>query len=467
MTYYVDKQYDFTYNGIINKSVKEKTMRISLSDHFDCKKMLCFTLPSIIMMVFTSIYGVVDGFFVSNFVGKTAFAAVNFIMPFLMLLGPIGFMFGTGGSALIAKTLGEGDSKKANKLFSMFVYITVAVSIIITVISLFILRPVAQALGAEGQMLEDCVLYGRIIIITLPFLMLQFEFQSFFITAEKPKLGLYSTIASGVTNMVLDFLFMAIFNLGVAGAATATALSQVVGGIIPIIYFTRPNTSLLKLGAFEFDGRSLFKACTNGSSELMSNISMSLVGILYNIQLLKYAGENGVAAYGVLMYLNFIFISVFIGFTVGIAPVIGFHYGAKNFGELQGLRKKSTVIIMLASAVMLVLGETLAYPLSFIFVGYDAELTRITLRGFSIYSFSFLFAGMAIFGSAFFTALNDGLTSALISFFRTLVFQVAAVMILPHFFDIDGIWISVVAAEVMAVVITVFFMVVKKKKYNY
>ena len=442
-------------------------MEISLSDHFDLKKMLRFTLPSVIMMIFTSIYGVVDGFFVSNFVGKTPFAAVNFIWPFLMLLGPVGFMFGTGGGALIAKTLGEGDKEKANKLFSMFVYITVLCSIVISVISYIFLPDISRLLGATGQLLEDSIIYGRILILSLPFLMLQFEFQSFFITAEKPKLGLYATIASGVTNMVLDALFMAVFNWGIIGAATATSISQVVGGVIPLIYFGRNNTSLLRLGKFEFDGASLLKACINGSSELMSNISMSLVGILYNIQLMKFAGENGVAAYGVLMYVNFVFISAFIGYSVGIAPVIGFHYGAQNHDELKGLLKKSTIIIVISSVAMLILGEALAYPLSYIFVGYDSELMDMTLNGFIIYSFSFLFSGMAIFGSSFFTALNDGVTSAIISFLRTLVFQVAAVLILPVIFDLDGIWLSVIASEVMAVIITVFFMVFKRKKYNY
>ncbi len=442
-------------------------MTISLSDSFDYKKMLRFTLPSIVMMIFTSIYGVVDGFFVSNFVGKTEFAAVNFIMPFIMILGPFGFMFGTGGGALIAKTLGEGDNEKSNKLFSMFVYITIACSAVITIISLFIMRPVAEILGASGQMLDDCVLYGRIVMVALPFLMLQFEFQSFFVTAEKPKLGLYTTIASGVTNMVLDALFMAVLDWGIAGAAFATAISQVVGGIIPLIYFSRKNTSLLRLGKFEFDGRSLIKACTNGSSELMNNISMSVVSMLYNIQLLKYAGESGVAAYGVLMYVNLIFLAVFIGFSVGIAPVIGFHYGAQNHDELKSLKQKSLVIIAVSSVAMLIMGEALAYPLSYIFVGYDSELMAITLRGFFIYSFSFLFSGMSIWGSSFFTALNDGLTSALIAFLRTLLFQVAAVLIFPLIWKLDGIWISIVAAEAMAVIITVIFLVVKRRKYDY
>lgn len=442
-------------------------MKIGLSDHFNYRKMLQFTLPSIIMMVFTSIYGVVDGFFVSNYVGKTPFAAVNFIMPVLMVLGAMGFMFGSGGSALIAKTLGEGKNKKARELFSLIVYVTIIGSIIITVLSIVFLRPIAILLGAEGQMLEDCVLYGKIILIALPFYIIQFEFQSFFIAAEKPELGLYMTVVSGVANMVLDWLFMAVFRWGLAGAAFATAISQALGGIIPLIYFARPNMSLLGFTKAKFDGKALIKTCTNGSSELMSNISMSVVGMLYNIKLLKYAGENGIAAYGVLMYVNMIFLAAFIGFSVGIAPVIGYHYGAQNHTELKGLMKKSIVIICIFSVSMLILAEILAYPLSFIFVGYDAALMAMTLRGFLIYSFSFLFSGIAIFGSSFFTALNDGLTSALISFLRTLLFQSAAVMIFPLIWELDGIWISVVAAEIMAVIITVIFMIAKRKKYNY
>lgn len=442
-------------------------MNIQLSDHFTYKKLLKFTLPSIIMLVFTSIYGVVDGFFVSNIVGKIPFAAVNFIMPVLMVLGAFGFMFGTGGSALIAMTMGEGDREKADRLFSMFIWVTAIIGVIITIVSVIFLPYIAEILGADGQLLNDSVTYGRVILIALPFYMLQIEFQSFFVTAEKPQLGLYVTIASGVANMILDALFMAVFNWGIVGAALATASSQVVGGLVPIIYFARPNTSLLKLTKSNFDIKAFTKACTNGSSELMSNISMSVVGMLYNIQLLKYAGENGVAAYGVLMYVNFVFISAFIGFSVGSAPVVSYHYGAKNDSELKGLLKKSTVIIGIFAVAMFILAEILAYPLSYIFVGYDKVLMDMTLRGFLFFSFSFLFAGFAIFGSGFFTALNDGLTSALISFLRTLVFQIAAVLILPLFLKLDGIWISVVAAEIMAVVITVIFLKVKRKTYNY
>ncbi|MBQ8194054.1 MAG: MATE family efflux transporter [Oscillospiraceae bacterium] len=442
-------------------------MNIQLSEHFTYSKLLRFTLPSIVMMIFSSIYGVVDGYFVSNYVGKTPFAAVNFIMPFLMVLGAVGFMLGTGGSALISKTMGEGDRDKAKRIFSLLVYVGAALGIVIAALGIIFIEPVAVLLGAEGDMLADCVLYGRIILLALPALLLQFEFQTYFVTAEKPQLGLAVTVAAGVTNMVLDWLFMAVFQWGIVGAASATAISQAVGGITPLFYFASDNSSLLRLTKTRIDGRVLLKTCTNGSSELMSNISMSIVGMLYNVQLMKYAGEDGVAAYGVLMYVNFIFISAFIGYSVGTAPVVGYHFGALNKAELKNLLKRSAVIIGIFSVCMLALGQLLAQPLSALFVGYDEALMDMTLRGFRIFSFSFLFAGTAIYGSAFFTALNDGLTSALISFLRTLVFQIAAVLILPVFFDIDGIWLSVVAAEVVAASVTLAFLFGKRKKYGY
>lgn len=442
-------------------------MTIQLSDHFNYKKLLLFTLPSIIMMIFTSLFGVVDGFFVSNFVGKTPFAAVNFIMPVLMIFGAVGFMFGTGGSALVAKTMGEGKEEKAKKLFSLFIYFSLFIGIIIAIIGVIFLPQIASLLGAKEEMLENAVVYGRIIMSVLPAYMLQQEFQSFFVTAQKPQLGLVFSLAAGITNMILDALFVAVFKWGLPGAALATATSQVVGGIFPLIYFAAPNSSLLKLVKTEFDGKSLLKACTNGSSELMSNISMSLVSVLYNMQLMKYAGENGIAAYGVLMYVNMIFLAAFIGYSIGTAPVIGYHYGANHHLELKSLLRKSCVLIGLVSICMVILAEVLAYPLSKIFVGYDYELMKMTVSAFKIYSFTFLFAGFAIYGSSFFTALNDGLTSALISFLRTLVFQVLAILILPLFFGITGIWYSTIVAEIMAFIVTILFIIVKKSKYHY
>ncbi len=444
-----------------------KNNRIQLSDHFNYQRLLRFTLPSIVMMVFTSIYGVVDGFFVSNYVGKTSFAAVNFIMPFLMILGAVGFMFGTGGSALIAKTLGQRDREKANRLFSMIVYVSIVCGVVLMILGFVLIRSAAVWLGASGSMLSDCLTYGYPIMIAVPAYIIQFAFASFFITAEKPKLGLMVTILAGITNMVMDFLLVAVLRWGLTGAALATALSQYVGGGVSLGYFARKNTSLLCLTRTKLDKAALWKTCTNGSSELMSNISISIVSMLYNAQLMKYAGENGIAAYGVIMYVNMIFLAIFLGYSIGCAPVMGYHYGAENNSELKNLLKRSLCLIGVFSILMFVLAELLAMPLAALFVGYDAILCELTVRGFQFYSFSFLFSGMAIFGSSFFTALNNGFVSALISFLRTMVFQMICVLILPLWWGIDGIWISVVAAEMLAVIVTVVWMYRLRSFYHY
>ncbi len=440
---------------------------IQLSDHFTRKRLLRFSLPSIVMMVFTSIYGVVDGYFVSNYTGKTPFAAVNLIMPFLMILGGVGFMFGTGGGALIAKTMGEGKAEKADKLFSMTVFASILCGLVLTAVGLLFLRPFARLMGAEGELLENSLLYGTINLIALPFYILQYEFQCLFATAEKPKLGLHVTVASGVANMVLDWLLVAVLPFGLAGAAAATAASQFIGGVFPLVYFARKNSSRLRLTRCRLELRPLGRICANGSSELMSNISMSLVSMLYNVQLMQYAGEDGIAAYGVLMYVSMIFQAIFIGYSVGTAPIVSYHYGAQNREELKSLLRKAIFIVAIAALCMFAAGELLAAPLSRLFVAYDEELLQMTTHAFAIFSFSFLFSGFAINSSSFFTALNDGLTSALISFLRTLVFQVAAVLLFPLLWGLDGIWFSIVAAEIMAVLATIFFLLKKQKKYGY
>ncbi|MBQ2939106.1 MAG: MATE family efflux transporter [Clostridia bacterium] len=444
-------------------------MNIQLSDHFGYRKLIRFTLPSIGMMIFTSIYGVVDGYFVSNFAGKTPFAAVNLIMPFLMILSTIGFIFGTGGSALVAKTFGEGDKEKANRIFSLQVYTAIALGIIFGMLGIVFIRPIAAALGAEGELLENCVVYARIILAALPFTVLQFMFQSFFVAAEKPQLGLWTTVTSGVTNMVLDAVLVILLPqpYKLVGAAVATAASQTVGGVVPLFYFARKNDSILRLGKTVWDGKALLKTCVNGSSEFMSNVSMNLVGMLYNLQLIAYAGEDGVAAYGVMMYVSLIFSGTFIGYSIGTAPVISYHFGAQNHEELRGLLRKSLVIIGGLAVGMVVAAQLLAVPLARLFVGYDQALTDLTVSGFRIFGVSFLFMGYAIFGSGFFTALNDGVTSAIISFLRTLVFQIAAVMLLPLVWGIDGVWVSIIVAELMAVVFSGIFLLAKQKKYHY
>jgi MATE efflux family protein len=444
-------------------------MRIQLSDHFTYGKLIRFTIPSIAMMIFTSIYGVVDGFFISNFAGKTPFSAVNLIMPFLMIVATVGFMFGTGGTAIVAKTFGEGNKEKANKYFSLFVYVAFALGVIFAILGIVFIRPISALLGAEGELLKNCVVYARIILAALPFYVLQLLFQSFFAAAEKPQLGLAVTVSAGVTNIVLDAVLVILLpqEYKLAGAAIATAMSQFVGGVIPLFYFFRKNNSILRLGKTTFDGKAILKACTNGSSEFMSNVSMSIVGMLYNIQLLKYAEENGVAAYGVMMYVSMIFSAAFIGYSIGVAPVISYHNGAQNHKESKGLLRQSLTMIGFFGIGMVVVAELAALPLAKIFVGYDAELMTLTVSGFKIFALSFVFMGFAIFSSGFFTALNDGLTSALISFLRTLVFQIAAVLLLPLIWEINGVWISIVVAEVMAVAISAVFLVVKRKKYHY
>ena len=443
--------------------------RIQLSDHFTYGRLICFTLPSIGMMIFMSVYGVVDGFFVSNYAGKTPFAAINLIYPLLSIFSTVGFIFGTGGSALVAKTFGEGDREKGNRYFSLFVYVCLVLGAIFAVVGILFVPYAATALGATGAMRDDAVLYARIILASLPMNVLQYLFQSFMVTAEKPMLGLWITVSSGMTNMVLDAVLVTLLpqEYKLAGAAVATAMSQVVGGLVPLIYFSRKNSSILRLGKTKYDGKAIWKACTNGSSEFMSNISMSLVGMLYNLQLIKYAGEDGVAAYGVMMYVSMIFAAVFIGYSIGTAPVIGFHDGAQNHDELHGLLRKSLIMIGLFGIGMIAAAELLAVPLSRIFVGYDPELMALTVSGFRIFGLSFGFMGFAIFSSSFFTALNDGITSAIISFLRTLVFQCAAVIVLPLLWGIDGVWISIVVAEFMAVVLGAIFLITKRKKYHY
>ncbi|HDF5575723.1 TPA: MATE family efflux transporter [Clostridioides difficile] len=440
---------------------------IQLSDNFNYKRLLKFTFPTIIMLVISSIYGVVDGYFVSNFVGKTAFTAVNFIMPFLLILGCVGFLFGTGGGALIAKTMGEGKKEEANEQFSLLIVTSAGCGIILAVLGIVTMPWIASAMGADGQLLTDSILYGCVVIIAIPAYILQCEFQCLFATAEKPKLGLYVAIMAGIINIVLDALFITVFKWGLVGAALATAIGQYVGGIIPLLYFSRQNNSLLKFKKPKFDCDVLKKTVANGSSELMTNVSTSVVSMLYNAQLLKYAGEDGVASYGVLLYVALLFQAVFIGYSVGTAPIISYHYGAKNYDELKNLRKRSLIVIICFAVFMFIIGEFLSKPIAFIFVGYDNNLMEMTLRAFMIYSFSFLFSGFGVFGSSFFTALNDGLTSALIAFMRILVFQVVSVLIFPIFWGVNGIWFSIVGAEILATIMTAFFIIRKQKKYHY
>ena len=442
-------------------------MKIELSEHFTYKKLIKFTLPTIIMMIFSSIYGVVDGLFISNCVGSDAFAAVNLIFPVLIIFGSIGFMIGTGGSAIVSKTLGEGENKKANEYFSMLIYLLIILGIIFSIIGFVFIEPIAIKLGAEGIILDYCVVYGRILLIALTAFLLQNSFQSFLVVAEMPTFGLVISVCAGITNMVLDFLFVYVFKWGIIGAAVATTLSQIVGGIIPLIYFIRKNKSKLKLVKTKFSLKPIIKACTNGSSEMVTNLSLSLVNMLYNMQLMKYAGTDGVVAYGIIMYVGFIFIGTYLGYSIGSAPIIGYHYGANNTDELKGLLKKSLKLLIITSIGMTCIAEIFAKPLASIFVSYDKDLLEFTANAIRIYGLSYLVSGINIFASSFFTALNDGAVSASISFIRTLLFQAGTILVLPLLLEITGIWLAIVVAEILALIVSVVFLVIKRKKYRY
>ncbi len=440
---------------------------LGLGSHFNFKNLLRFTVPTIFMMIFSSVYGVVDGLFVSNFAGKTPFAAVNFIMPYIMIASTGGFMLGTGGNAYISKLLGEGQKEKARKIFSFVIYTTIVAGILLTIITELALRSVAGLMGAEGEMLELAVEYGRLVIMGTVFFMLQTEFQSFWNTAEKPKFGMFVTILAGVTNIIMDILFIGVMGMGVRGAAYATVLSMVIGGMVPILYFTFNKTGDLYFVPAGFDGRALGKICLNGSSEMVTNISISLVSMLYNIQLLKFSGEDGVAAYGVIMYVNMIFLSTFIGYAVGVAPIVGFHFGAKNFDELKSLLKKSAVIIGIFAVSMLLASQLLAAPLTGFFTKYDKDLYELTEHAFRIYSISFLLSGISIFTSSFFTALSNGRVSAMISFLRTMVYETLSVILVPLIFGIEGIWVSIIVAETLSTITSLSLLFKYKNKYYY
>lgn len=442
-------------------------MKIQLSEHFTYTKLIKFTIPTIIMMIFTSIYGVVDGLFISNCVGSDAFAAVNLIMPVLMIAGSIGFMFGTGGSALVSKTIGEGNKEKARQYFSMIIYLLIILGGIISAIGLIFIRPIAELLGAEGNILDNCVIYGRVILISLISFLLQNCFQSFLVVAEKPQIGLKISICTGITNMILDFLLVYVLKMEVFGAALATAISQTVGGVIPLIYFMRNNRSQLRLVKAKFELKAIIKTCTNGSSEMLTNLSFSLVNMLYNMQLMKLVGPNGVVSYGIIMYVGFIFVSIYIGYSIGSAPIISYHYGANNKEELKNLFEKSLKLIGITSLIMVALAEISAKLLSNIFVGYDINLMQMTLIAIKIYSISYIFSGFNIFTSSFFTALNNGLVSAIISFLRTLIFPIAMIFMLPLIFGLNGVWIAVVVSEILSLSVCITSLACNRKRYGY
>lgn len=442
-------------------------MKIQLSDHFTYKKLFRFTLPSIVMMIVTSVYSVVDGLFVSNLMGDMALSAVNIVWPIIMIIGAFGFMLGTGGCAVVARTLGEGKKELANRYFSMIIYTVIILGALLSLLGIIFIEPLVRFAGASDLLIHDSVLYGRILLAGMAAFMLQTTFQSFFIVAERPHMGLVLSLAAGVTNMVLDYVFIRVFGMGVAGAALATILGYVVGGIIPFFYFLSSKRDGLRLVKTKFYGKVLLHSCTNGSSEMMNNVAASIVGMLFNIQLMRVIGESGVAAFAVMMYVDFIFLGTFFGFSVGSAPVISYHYGAGNHDELKNIFRKSMIITGSVSLAMLCISQMMAGTLCQIFVGYNPELMAMTLHGFRLFALNYVMSGINVYSSAFFTALCNGKISALLSFMRAFLLRGGMVLLLPLILGTDGIWLSVVVAEALGALLSVYFFVTKRKQYHY
>ena len=440
---------------------------IQLSDHFDYKTLLKFTVPSVLMMVISSVYSIVDGLFVSNFAGSDGFAAVNLMMPIAMMISCIGFMAGAGGSALISKTLGEQKNDEARNQFSLIIYIILALSVVIGIAVFLFIPQIAAMMGAEGVIYTNCVIYGRILIAALPAFMLQILFQNFLVVAERPKMGMIIAISSGVTNIVLDALFVAGFRWGVGGAAAATVLGQVIGGLVPLAYFMMKKNHLLWFTKTKFHVETIKRTCSNGFSAFINNASMSLVGIVFNLRLMALMGSDGVVAYGVVMYVTYIISGVFMGYSTGISPVFSYNLGAGNKDEIKELFKKSLVSISVAAVILVALVMIFARNLAAIFVSYDDNLMTLTTEAIRLYNISFLIAGFNIFAAAFFAALNNGAVSGVLSLSRTLVFQLGCLFILPALMGSKGIWLSVTAAEIFAVLAALYFVAKNKGKYQY
>ena len=442
-------------------------MSIQLSDHFTYRKLAAFVLPTIAMMVLTSVYTMVDALFISHYAGEIALAAVNFVFPVIMLLGGLGFMFGTGGTALVAKTFGQGDSTQARRYFTQITLLAALIGCAMATLGILFLPEVCLLLGGTQDIIPDAVLYGRIMLGFLPCCILQCSFQALLVAAEKPKMAFWLSVAGGVTNIALDLLFVVVFDWGLAGAAWATGLSQAVAGLVPVLYFSRPNDSLLRFVRTGLDVRPMLQACSNGASELVTGVSASFVGMLYNYQLLQYYGENGVAAYGVVMYVAFLFGSIIFGYDMGSNPLFAYNHGAENHAELRNLFRKSLVLITGGGGLLCVAALCLSYPMAYLFVGYNAELTALAQYAFCVFAVYFALHGYNIFASGLFTAMNNGFISALIAFSRTFLFQAAAVLLLPLLFGADGIWWSAAAAEVLALFISVFLVLRYRKRYGY
>ena len=438
---------------------------IKLSDHFSCAKLLLFAIPTIGMIMISITYDVVDGYFVSNYIGKTAFSAVNIIYPFQLLLSMVGYMFGSGGSALIAAELGDGNQQNARLYFTAIIKAAAAIGVVLAVAGVLLLRPVAVMIGATPEILEYGLPYGRTLFLFLPIMILGYTFQSILITAEKPKLGLYISLGNLFSNALLDWLFVAVFKWGMVGAAVATGIGACLNGLVPLIYFARPNSSPLHFCKGRVQVKPLLKACGNGSSEMVNDMSTSLIFVLYNYQLLRMLGEDGVAAYGVTVFVEGIFAAVFYGLAMQATSIVGYHFGAKNYPELKSLLKNGIILNFISGILMFVLAQVSAPLISRIYVGYDETVYRLSVHAMRMYAFAFLLQGFNEYASAYFTGLNNGLVSGILAFTRTFLIQTVMILVLPLLLGTDGLWLAQAATEVFAAVIAIVFFITRKHEY--
>lgn len=444
-------------------------MKIELSGHYSYSRILKTCIPSVLMILTTSVYSIVDGLFVSNFAGTTSFAALNIIWPAIATVAAFGLMFGTGGSALVAMVIGQDDRDRANGIFTMLIRAMLILGAVCGTLLFIFMRPVSIWLGADEAMLPDCIRYGRILVCAMPAFMSQMAFNSFFMTAEKPQLGTLLTVICGITNIAFDALFIVVFGWGLTGAAIATVLGMAVGGIYPLYYFSskKRNTTKLKFVKADTDWHCIVRCCSNGLSEYVGNIALNIVSMCYNLQLMKLIGQDGVAVYGILMYIGYVYASVYIGYNIAVSPIVSFNYGAQNHDELKSLLRKSIVILLVAGTILTGLSEILSSPMAGIFVGYDPGLKALTARAIRIYMISFMICGLNMFVSAWFTALNNGIVSACAAFARTLVFEMGAIFILPLLLGLDGVWLAVDVADMLALVLAVILLSTFRKRYNY
>lgn len=438
-----------------------------ISERLNLPRLFLACVPMILMMISISIYSVVDGFFVSNFAGKIQFAAVNLIYPFIMVVGSLGFMMGTGGTALVAKKMGEGKTEEAKKLFFNCFVVTVALGVVFSSIFVFLLPKIAEGLGADEAMLPYCVDYGRILILGITFFNLQNMFQPFFAASGRPGLGFAITIGAGVANIVFDAIFVAGAGWGCVGAAWGTVIGQVVGGFLPVIYYFAKNKSALRLVPAKMQWGAIFKMGANGLSEFVSQIAVSVLSMIMNVLLMKHYQENGVSAYGIICYVWLIFAATFIGLCMGISPRISYVYGEKNKPELRRLTQRALALFIFAGLFEFIMAEALTVPLSYAYAGYDEGLRQLTCHASFIYSIIYLALGINMFGSSFFTALNNGLVSALLSFARLMLFEAVSVYLCSLFWQGDGIWWGVVIGEALGFVMNFLVIFIHGKRYGY